>query len=897
MKKKILLIITICFITFLTSCNLFHKHNYIDYRCECGKTQNVPVTFIDNNGTNEIKIKYGTQIDINEYDFLQNTDELFIGWYIGNQKFDFHNSIIQPLTLVARYKEYHTVTFKDFDGTIIDTQQVYSCDSAIPPKDPERLFYDFIGWDKNFSYVLEDLEVVAKYKPSKMEFNINYVIDERYMYYQSKEEMVLDFLYDFYDFVNPEESIKTFIYGIENGEPSWINYIGGSEGIYNYLIYNNNIDENNEEYFFNSSKYKDKWYVLSSYVKNYICAGNKRFGYPDVTYSYGALDFKRYITNNPGQYVSSYGGQDVFYGFPKKEIIYDTTYKYTSDDIELYKSDNLLFDGWYLDEEYLDGPYTKIETGSIGHKTFYAKIKDKLTYTISFDSKCDINVDNIYVSKDDFVTLPMLNREGYTFIGWYIDYEKCDNEFTYDIDCSIHLEARWKENGKVNTDYLTYDGKTITYKNSYVAVEIPDAYVEKDEELRACWVSSFISGFEPSTNKEEMMKELTDVLDFLESYNMNCMIFHIRTHNNAFYKTNLAPIDSKYGTYESFEEWDYLQWLIDECHKRNIEFHAWFNPYRIKLYGISNDLSFKEATELVTSEYANYPDNPASDKWNILLTYGAYETRGAILNPAVDEVQNYIVNVCMEVVKNYDIDAIHFDDYFYQKLSESDSILDDPDQDNYDFYINNNETSFKLDSVSDKEDWRRMNVDNLIEKIYLALTKYEAETGRHIDFGISPTGVYKSGDGSIESGSNTSNNGHFNGNLYCDTVKWINEGWIDYIMPQCYTSFDYESNSFQDMTSWWNKVVEGKDVNLYIGLGISNSIDSTYKYSWHTQEEELINQLLYLNTLNNVKGVSLFSFTSMKKIYNDNSYISYNAFIKLRNELWQNKVHIPKNEK
>ena len=95
-----------------------------------------------------------------------------------------------------------------------------------------------------------------------------------------------------------------------------------------------------------------------------------------------------------------------------------------------------------------------------------------------------------------------------------------------------------------------------------------------------------------------------------------------------FYKTNLAPIDSKYGTYESFEEWDYLQWLIDECHKRNIEFHAWFNPYRIKLYGISNDLSFKEATELVASEYANYPDNPASAPrtagWQSSCSPGSY---------------------------------------------------------------------------------------------------------------------------------------------------------------------------------------------------------------------------------------------------------------------------------
>ena len=892
MKNKIIVIIMFLLV-FLTSCNLIHKHEYIDYRCECGKVQSITVTIINKDQKSEIEVKYGTLINVTEFNEFIINDEDFFGWYIEDYKFDFNNSILSPITLVARYKEYHTVVFKDYDGTVLSTQEVLSGNKAVAPEEPFRMFYEFTGWDKDFSYISQNLEITAKYKPSNMIFNIEYVIDEKYKDYHTKQEMILDFLKDFYEFVNPTESLKTFMYGTYDDQGSWINYIGGSEGIYNHLIYNNDIDENNDDYFFNSSKYKDKWYYLAEYVKNNICAGNKRFGYPNVAYSYGALDFKRYITNDPGKYISAYGGDTIFYGYPKKEFICETKYRYTSDDVLLPTTNSLYFDGWYLDEHFTDGPYNVVESGSIGHKTFIAKIKTDLEYTISFNTNIDVEIEDMIVKKGDNIILPNLERDGYVFEGWYLDYVLMENDFIYKYDCPIELVAKWKDLNNINYDYLQYDNKNITYRNSIVPVELPEEYIGKKEELRACWVSSFINSFTPSTNKEEMIKELTSVLDFMESYNMNCIIFHIRTHNNAFYKTKLAPISSEYGTYESFEEWDYLEWLIDECHKRDIEFHAWFNPYRIKLYGISNELSMDQAREKVATDYRDYIYNPASNSNNILITYSGYETRGAILNPAKSEVQDYIKNVCMEVVENYDIDAIHFDDYFYQKLSESNNILDDPDQEDYNYDIKTNKLSFKLDSVSDKEAWRRMNVDNLIEKIHLSLQEYNNKNNKNIKFGISPTAVYKSGDGSVDGGSNTTNPGHYAGKLFCDTVKWIKEGWISYIMPQCYSSFTDGNNSFQDTTSWWNKVVEGTNVALYIGLGISNSLSATYQYSWKTEENELINQLLYLNTLDNVKGISLFSLSSMIKIYNDSTCISYNAFIKLKNEMWIYKVKLP----
>ena len=388
-----------------------------------------------------------------------------------------------------------------------------------------------------------------------------------------------------------------------------------------------------------------------------------------------------------------------------------------------------------------------------------------------------------------------------------------------------------------------------------------------------------------------MKKELLYVLDFLESYNMNCMFFHLRTHNNAFYKTTLAPIHSSYGTIKTFEEWDYLEWLIEECHKRGIEFHAWLNPYRIELSGLSLDTTVYD----ISKRYVDYPNNPASNPDNILLTYVDGKTQGAILNPAKEDVQKHIVDVCMEIVNNYSVDGIHFDDYFYQKFSENSNILEELDQIDFEMYIENNQTNYNLNSVSDKENWRRNNVDNLIYQISLSLEEFNFKNNKEVVFGISPTGVYKSGDGTVESGSSTKGTGHYGGYYYCDTVKWVNEGWIDYIIPQCYTSFDNKNFSFQDITTWWNQVVDGKNVNLYIGISLNLSINETYKYSLATQKDELINQFLFLNDLENVKGVSIFSFGTMKKVLNNEQYISHDAFIKIKSDFWINEVKVPSN--
>ena len=198
------------------------------------------------------------------------------------------------------------------------------------------------------------------------------------------------------------------------------------------------------------------------------------------------------------------------------------------------------------------------------------------------------------------------------------------------------------------------------------------------------------------------------------------------------------------------------------------------------------------------------------------------------------------------------------------------------------------------DNEADKCTWRRDNVNKMVKAIHDALIEYNTSNNRSVVFGISPTGVYRSGDGSVESGSLTTAGGHYGKYTFSDSVFWIQNGYIDYIMPQCYTSFDNPSYYFHEITTWWNKVVDGTSVKLYIGMSISKAVDKTYTYSWRTQGMELINQLLYLQTLGNVEGVCFFSFTSLKSILNDNSNIAYKAFEVLKDEMWTRKVDIPK---
>ena len=476
------------------------------------------------------------------------------------------------------------------------------------------------------------------------------------------------------------------------------------------------------------------------------------------------------------------------------------------------------------------------------------------------------------------------------FVGWYLNTDFSGPKITEIPANSIgdlEVYACYKSDIAYKNEDLIYDGTPVKNRSGEI-VQIPNMYIQPDEQLRAVWVSSLTGDYTPSPNQETMKKNLLDVLDVLEYYNMNCIIFHIRIKNDALYKTDLAPIPSNFGTYESFEKWDYLTWFINECHSRGIEFHAWLNPYRIKAYGYSKT----DTPEVVSQDYINYPKNPAHDPENILMTYRSDGTQGAILNPCKQAVQDYIVKVCLEVMQNYDVDAIHFDDYFYAQMSENITVLTEPDQQDYANYIKNNPGKYDVNSAYDKKQWIRDNIDNFIKKLSDSMRDFNKANHRGVQLGIAPTGIYRNGDGSVNSGSHTGGQEHYESYLFCDTKKWIDNEWIDYILPQSYWGFTHKTADYADVMDWWNKVVEGTRVNLYSGIGLYMYGEGVSE-SWGHEPYEISNQILYTTKLKNVKGVSIFCFKNLKNYSNNSGCTPYKGLQRIVNKYWNTKVKTP----
>ena len=404
----------------------------------------------------------------------------------------------------------------------------------------------------------------------------------------------------------------------------------------------------------------------------------------------------------------------------------------------------------------------------------------------------------------------------------------------------------------------------VTHLGSSEIVEVNSVYEEKATEFRGVWVSPLVGNLGKYISKDQYKNEIISILDTMDYYNMNVMIFHIRIMNDAFYKSNYNKWSSYYS---NNPDWEALTWIIEECHKRGIEFHAWMNPYRV-----TNNVN-RDLTELA-SEFPAL--NPASNPDNMLKG-----TNSIILNPGIPAVRDFLLNTCEEVIKNYDVDAIHFDDYFY------DAGVDD--------------SKTRLDqgvSSANLANWRREQVDTFIRDLSALIKTYNKENGKSIQLGISPSGVWQSGNGivnydnngnAITNGSNTKTSfEHYGDYLYSDTLKWINEEWIDYILPQTYWAIEHPLCAYYDLLEWWSKVVEYKKVNLYSGWGLYLN-DSTGGYSWYTNPKEAYNQAMICNTLKNVKGTAIFDYSAVKSTVTNSS-----KFVGMK-EIWDTPKILPEN--
>ena len=388
---------------------------------------------------------------------------------------------------------------------------------------------------------------------------------------------------------------------------------------------------------------------------------------------------------------------------------------------------------------------------------------------------------------------------------------------------------------KINNDSQSKN-ENIDVNESEGEENIANKFIE-DGEMRGVWVStvSNLDWPEVGSYDEKVQKELLkEKFDFIEEQNMNTIFFQVRPMGDALYESGYSPW-SKYltGTLGKNPGYDPLEFAVDEAHKRGIELQAWFNPFRID----SNSENFS-----IDNYIAELPEeSPLKNHTEWIVKYNNYH----YLNAGIPEVREYVIDTIIEVVKNYNIDGVVLDDYFYPYPSGG---VEFPDEDTYEKYG---------EGFSSKDEWRRNNIDCFISELYSKIKNTNAE----VKFGVSPFGIWRNGES--VGGSNTSGLSSYD-DVYVDSRKWIQEGWIDYIIPQIYWQFDYNSAPFATLVDWWAKQVENTNVELYIGHAAYKINDSSYGEAW-LNGNEVINQIRYSRANSNVKGNCFFRLKTLEE--------------------------------
>ena len=372
--------------------------------------------------------------------------------------------------------------------------------------------------------------------------------------------------------------------------------------------------------------------------------------------------------------------------------------------------------------------------------------------------------------------------------------------------------------------------------------------VNHSEEHRGVWLTPHVGDISLRGDLSVIKNRLTEVIEVMKRNHLNVVYFHLRILNDSLYESSLAPV----STYTKGTDMAYLPWFIEECHKNGIEFHAWLNPYRI--YSVNTPSSKEE----IAKKFKDYPLNPASSTENILVSTVSGET-ASILDPAKPVVRKHIIDVCEEIIRKYGVDAIHFDDYFYIKLNPED------DQTSYDEY--------KL-PTENLADFRRRQVDLLIFDLRKRIFELNSELNRFVQLGISPSGVWRNGDGKIEydengvaltNGSRTGGYAHYSYPLYSNVKKWVDEELIDYVIPQMYQGIGNAITEYRELVRWWSYVCKNSKTHLYAGLGLyRKGVMQGSGDGWKSDKFELYKEIATLDEYYPmVKGFALFSYRSL----------------------------------
>jgi uncharacterized lipoprotein YddW (UPF0748 family) len=308
-------------------------------------------------------------------------------------------------------------------------------------------------------------------------------------------------------------------------------------------------------------------------------------------------------------------------------------------------------------------------------------------------------------------------------------------------------------------------------------------------ELRGAWIATFSNIDWPTRTQTPAQQQSTliTILNHHQQTGLNAIYLQVRSQCDALYPSTIEPwtidLNGQQGRAPS-PLWDPMQFAIDESHKRGMEFHAWINPYRA-VSNINNLSSF-----LPTHVAKAHPE------W--MLTVVTSTGTVQILNPALAAVRNYITSVVVDILSRYDVDGIHFDDYFYPQGTFND-----------DSYYNADPRGFPA-TTAGRGDWRRDNVNLLIKKVYDTIRALKP----WVKFGVAPTGIYRNSTNPAI-GTPTTGLEHYT-TLYADSKKWIQQGWVDYLAPEVYWYIGQQGADYSKIVPWWNDNANGR--HIYIGM-------------------------------------------------------------------------------
>lgn len=365
---------------------------------------------------------------------------------------------------------------------------------------------------------------------------------------------------------------------------------------------------------------------------------------------------------------------------------------------------------------------------------------------------------------------------------------------------------------------------TISSRNTSLSTTTPRT------EFRALWSASVLNidwPSKPGLSVETQRAELRALLDLAVSRNLNAVLLQVRPSADRMFRATTGEPWSKYltGTQGKDPGYDPLAYAISKAHKRGLELHAWINPFRVSMESSLNSL--------VESHPAR--TNP---KWS--FAYGGRR----YYNPGIPAVRNFIRSVVIDLVNRYDVDGIHFDDYFYPYPVAGQAI---PDAEAFSLYKG---------SYTSLANWRRNNINLFVRDTYNAIKTAK----RRVAFGISPFGIWRNSSSS-SLGSATSGLESYSA-LFADSRRWVKDGWVDYILPQLYWHQGNAAADYNVLVDWWAKQVSGTTAKLYTGEA-AYKVGDPATAAWR-DPNELRDHLSKCRNVAVVKGQAYYNTTAFR---------------------------------